>query len=517
MPNRTLDGVGNNVGHPNWGKTERPFRRRKDGENAYGDGVSTPAGSTRPNPRCISNTVCMAPTSPGQPSRRRLTDFVWAWGQFILHEVSFAKRGSVAFDVPYCTGDPAFPTGTILAVKRNVNVGPAGQPKNQVNRQTSYLDASAVYGADATRATALRVSDGSGKLATSGGGLLPPLNTGALPNDPDDSNPAFFLAGDERANENVALTALHTLFVREHNRLCTALDGKPEYTHATPSTQDDLRYERARKVVGALIQVITYEEFLPALLGSAAIKPYSGYDPLVDATVSNFFASVAFRIGHSMLSTEIAVPSAALPIVDAFFNPAYVTVHGIEPVFLGLAAQIAQEVDPFVVEPIRSQLVPTPRDLVALDLQRARDHGLPDYNTARTSRGLAPKATFADITPDTQIAGRLQTAYGTPALLDPFIGVLAEAHVGGGSVGELARRVIVQQFRRLRDGDRFWYANDRWLFDPNDSNKDNRNGFTAGEIEALRSTRLSEVIKRNCQGCDDLPLDVFRVPEDSDD
>ena len=92
-------------------------------------------------------------------------------------------------------------------------------PAQQVNTITAYLDGSMIYGSDATRAAALRTFSG-GLLKTSAGDLLP-FNTDGLAERqrrshfPDDSQ--LFLAGDVRANENVELTALQTLFVREHN------------------------------------------------------------------------------------------------------------------------------------------------------------------------------------------------------------------------------------------------------------------------------------------------------------
>ena len=90
-------------------------------------------------------------------------------------------------------------------------------PRQQLNKITGWIDASTVYGSDAERANALRTNNGSGKLKTSSGNFLP-YNESGLPNFRF-RGPDFFLAGDERANENIGITSLHTLFVREHNRL----------------------------------------------------------------------------------------------------------------------------------------------------------------------------------------------------------------------------------------------------------------------------------------------------------
>jgi hypothetical protein len=158
-----------------------------------------------------------------------------------------------------------------------------------------------------------------------------------------------------------------------------------------------------------------------------------------------------------------------------------------------------QETDTGVIEAMRSIQFPgaPPLDLVALDLQRARDHGIPDYNRCRECYGLAPRATFADITSDVALQQKLAETFGSVDDIDPLIGGLAEAHVGGATFGELLSAVLREQFVRLRDGDRFWYEADQ--------------AFTPADVEELRSTRLSDVIKRNTT-ISTIQDDVFHLP-----
>jgi hypothetical protein len=108
------------------------------------------------------------------------------------------------------------------------------------------------------------------------------------------------VAGDVRANENVALTAIHTLFAREHNRIVAALAGRPL------SAED--KFQIARRIVGAEAQYITYNEFLPAL--GVRLDPYRGYSAGVNPSLSNEFAVVGYR-AHSMIHGEFepTVPS----------------------------------------------------------------------------------------------------------------------------------------------------------------------------------------------------------------
>ena len=95
------------------------------------------------------------------------------------------------------------------------------------------------------------------------------------------------VAGDVRANENIALTATHTLFAREHNRIVSLLP--------TSLSQED-KFQIARRIVIAEQQYITYNEFLPAM--GVTLPAYPGYKPSVNAALSNEFATVGYR-AHS--------------------------------------------------------------------------------------------------------------------------------------------------------------------------------------------------------------------------
>ncbi len=521
---RTFDGTGNNFANPDWGTAGSRLLRLTT--PSYYGSVSKLAGRDRPNPRLISNTVCSREV--GATARHeQLTDFVWAWGQFIDHEMDLTgSNRSERANIQIPPGDPqdGFVNGGVIPFPRS-NFDPVtgtavNNPREQTNSLSSYIDAANVYGANPTRAAMLRAFDGTGKLKTSHAfhHVLLPLNVAGFPNvnpgeRPDDE---LFVAGDVRANEHVVLLSLHTLFMREHNRLCERICAyEPGLTG-----DDEAVYQRARKTVGALMQVITYEEFLPALLGDAAFAPYGGYNEHVDATISNVFSTVCFRFGHSMLSPVIQVPGVydeeagivegRMPLRDGFFRPDIVARHDIDAFLLGLTQQTMREIDVQIEEEVRSFLFhnvgerdpsstpPRLLDLAALNIQRGRDHGLPDYNQCRADFGLPRKADFTGITGDPDLQARLAEAYGRVELVDPWIGALAEDHLPEAQVGELISVVLQDQFRRLRDGDRFWYEHDPY--------------FAQHEIDELKRTRLADVVRRNT-GINDVPAggDVFRI------
>ena len=365
-----------------------------------------------------------------------------------------------------------------------------------------------VYGSDEVRADFLRTNDGTGKLKTSAGDLMP-FNTAGLPNDDDSSNTSFFLAGDVRANEQVGLTAVHTLFVREHNRLAE------EIAADDPGLSGDEIYEKARKIVGAQIQVITYNEFLPLLLGEGVLEPYSGYDDTVNASVSNEFAHAAFRVGHTMLSPDLqrinndGTSPGSLALRDSFFDTQPILDEGIDSLLLGLASQKAQNVDRMIIDDVRNFLFGPPGsggfDLASLNIQRGRDHGLPSYNDVRIGLGLGGYTSFAQITSDVSVQNALASVYDTVDDIDLWIGGLAEDHINGGLLGEVFSEIIADQFRRSRDGDRFFYLSEEH-FD-----------HIASIVPDIESTTLSDVIRRNSSitNIQDDAFVVSKVPEPS--
>ncbi len=491
---RAFDGTGNNVAHPTWGAADTQLLRMAPA--AYADGVSSPAGQNAPSARLISNLVVAQ--SSDIINNREMSAFVYAWGQFLDHDIDQTVDATppVPLSIPIPTGDPYFDpngTGTQTMTLDRSNSDPAtgssrGNPLQQLNSITALIDGSQVYGSDGVHAADLRTFEG-GHLKTSAGNLLP-FNTMGLANDnPLHAYPTtLFAAEDTRANENVELTAMQTLFVREHNRLADRF----ALQHADWS--DEQVYQAARRIVIAELQAITYNEFLPALLGPQAMPAYRGYNPQVNPGIANEFSTAAFRLGHSLVGGDVEFLDnngnevhEATPLRDDFFNPQLVEEAGIDPILKYLASDRAQEIDTHVVDDLRNFLFGQPGqgglDLAALNIERGRDHGLASYNATRVGYGLLPARTFADITKNVDTQHALRAAYGSVDKIDLWVGGLAEDHVAGGSVGALFSRILIDQFQRLRDGDRFWY-------------QDNLSGR---ELAQVQNTSLADIIRLNTQ------------------
>lgn len=498
---RTYDGSGNNLANPSLGMINTRLSRKSI--VAYADGVSALAsrGAKNPSPRVVSNSVCKSATHP--LSLNGLSTMMWGWGQFLDHEIDLTRDSDEEAFLTTSSTDPNedYPERTI-EFKRSKHIADS-VPRQHPNEITAFIDATNVYGSDRSRAHALRRLDGSGKMKvgqSQNGEIVLPENVDELDNaflggqDPK----KMFAAGDVRANENVFLISLHVLFVREHNRLCD------EYVKANPGDagKDELIYQYAKRIVAGIMQRITYEEFLPALIGEK-LPSYDGYKGNVDPSIATEFSTVGYRFGHGMVTSNLVLGAETLNLRDIFFKPEYVKERGVDHILRHTPKQLMKEINGTIVEDLRSFLFGAPTqekllDLASLNMQRGRDHGIGGYNDVRTGYGLARRTLFSQITSNLQLQAKLYQLYGTVDAIDPWIGCLVEDHVSGGAVGELIKAILVDQFTRLRDGDRFYYENHAAL--------------DSASIEIIKGSRLSDVIVRNTSlTANDLDLDVFRV------
>ena len=501
--NRSYDGSLNNPNNPEWGAAQGEIYRAMT--EGYADGISEPGMEDLTNPREISNFIFAQPQSV--PDELEISDFGWAFGQFIDHDITLVKDMSdEIIDIPVPTGDPQFDplnTGTqMISMRRSkydLSTGTdISNPRVQVNDISAWIDASNIYGSDEDWANWLR-SFADGKLKTSPGNMLPFNTTNGTFDAPvDPSAPemviegapvaVYFVSGDIRVNEQPILTALHTLFLREHNRYCN------ELLLANPDWSDEELYQAARKWVGAHIQSIAYNEWLPAL--GVTLAPYTGYDEDAYPNIMNVFSAAAFRLGHTQINGELlrldgignTIPEGNMSLQAAFFNPSVLMNEGgIEPLFQGMATQVQQRFDTQVIDDLRNFLFGAPGagglDLAAININRGRERGLPDYNSIREDLGLTAMTTFAEISSDLDLQFKLELMYADVSGIDPWVGMLAEDHMSNAAIGETVYTILYDQFRQLRDGDYYYYSNDP--------------AFSIDELEDIDNTLLSDIILRN--------------------
>ncbi|QDV69917.1 peroxidase [Rosistilla carotiformis] len=497
---RTIDGTENNLQNgTGFGATGSTLVRLAPAD--YADGLEAPAGADRSSAREISNLVNDQETS--MRNEEGITDFLWLWGQFIDHDIDLSQVDSgESFPITVPKGDPYFdPDGTGTAeipLTRSEYELDANGTRQQYNVLTAFIDASQVYGSDTESQMRLRSFEG--------GQLDMPENL--LPTEIDARGQKSFYAGDERVGENIALSSMHTLFAREHNRIATDLAATEYHDRdLSDAAVDEEIYQRARAIVGAELQHITYHEFLPTLLGEGALSAYTGYDATVDPSVATEFSTAAFRFGHTTLSPQLLRLDAAgkeiaaghVSLRDAFFATDTLIESGIDPILQGAAANVSQTIDPYIIDDIRNFLFGAPgeggMDLASLNIQRGRDHGLSSYNDTRESLGLDRFECFEQVSSDPEIVARLKSAYESIDDIDLWVGGLSEDHAGDGNLGETFRTIIVDQFERLRDGDRYWYET----------------ALSASDLAMVKETQLSDIIRQNTTA-DTVQDNVFVLP-----
>lgn len=587
---RTADGRCAHLHRPDLGKNETVFMRR-DHINRLPDRTDVISGTDfealgLPAPRTISNTL--AQFHPNTPNPHGLSNLFVIMGQFIAHD--FADLEVDLGDFPV-TGDshdartgafpgmlyPAGDPGILdydLAVAQGITVDgevyisvqaslchpSANGDCEFINRVTHHLDGSNIYGSDETQTAGLRTfEDGLLKTASydipifGAPPFVPPVHLDDMPVTYADGcnnlrkvltllqgvpDSLVTCVGDSRGHENVMLTAVHVIWMREHNRRARALAA------AHPDWDDEALFQEARRWTIAHYHHVIYEQWLPALLGSQAdaVRPHQGYRRNADPRADLAFTTAAFRIGHTMvpefvvprdecLDSTIAAPPPfnALPFAGGTGGPFDIfrllgLTVGIDPVIRDMALSTAFDIDPKVEDSIRD--IPGSSvtfDTLATNINRGRMNGIASYTQLRfvyrqgTDRLVYgtegcewwrridgqpdPIACFTRITGADRldVAEALQALYGEAHLIDAWPGLMSEARPDGSLLGATAAAVIGDQFTRFRDSDRFYYTLD---FD----------GADRAEIEA---TTLRDIVLRNT-AIELLPPDLLRAPPVAD-
>ncbi|XP_068000299.1 dual oxidase 2 isoform X2 [Melanerpes formicivorus] len=475
----------------------------------YADGVyQAPQEPRVPNARRLSRAAAQGPS--GLPSRRNTTVLAVFFGFHVLLDIlGTEKVGCPAefLNIPIPAGDPVFdPAGTgevVLPFQRISWAPETGQspnsPRQQTNEVTGWLDGSAIYGPSHAWSDALRSFSG-GQLAAGPGGHLPRETDGRIPMwkalDPATGRGGprgIYDLGSAWGNESPFLQALGIAWFRYHNHLAAGL------AQAHPSWSDEDLFQHARKQVIATFQSIVLYEWLPALLGTH-VPDYPGYQQHLDPSLSPEFVVAVGQFLATMVPPGVykrtpkcqfqRVPGSnssfpAMRLCNSYWSRELPQADAVEVdnLLLGMSSQIAEREDHIVVEDLQDfwygPLRYSRSDLVASRLQRARDLGLPSYNRARRRFGLRPLRSWTELGTHLppQVLAEVAALYGNDtARLELLPGGMLEAD------SSLFSAIILEQFVRLRDGDRFWFEN-------------THNGlFTEQEAIRIRNTSFHDVL-----------------------
>jgi len=497
---RSISGVCNNIRHPEWGSINQELNRILPPQ--YKDGRQEPRGGQKirslPNPRYMSQKNHPDEDQPDT----RYTHMVMQFGQFLDHDLTLTPKDESlnccedptpnnpkCFTIPIPSRDRFYSWVNLTATCLNfVRSTPVCQrsTRQQLNELTAFVDGSTVYGSHEEHASVLRTYQ-DGLLAINTLTNQPPTKEqlNLRPNRrllrPETQED--FVAGDNRVNEHPFLTAMHVVMMREHNRIAEQLRRNlPQYL-----LNDETLYQESRRIVVAEIQNIVYGEYLPTILGAKYMDKYgllvtetSKYDSEMDPTIYNEFASAAFRFGHSMINSMFMLVSQRKPrnhngastwfwrLREIFDGQ---KVHGeklpLEQMIEGLISQMPQTCDAYFSSEVTNHLFQKNHnrenfgnDLLAINVQRGRDHGLPSYNSYRKRCGLAPLTSWSERPSelDEHFWLKLKDVYEKVDDIDLYLGGVSERNVKGGAVGPVFACIIGEQFRRLKYGDRFFYT-----------------------------------------------------------
>ncbi|CAL4067189.1 unnamed protein product [Meganyctiphanes norvegica] len=533
---RTTDGSCNNLQNTWWGQTNMPFQRVA--VPTYDDGVSKARTravdkSELPNVREIVNNA-LVESDFDDP---KYTLSLMQWGQFIDHDIAHTpfprmpsgegieccNPNSVkhpdCFEITIPSSDGFFAprqqtcmnfVRSMLSLNPQCSMGFA----EQMNTLTAFLDGSNIYGSSKEEQDSVRSFNG-GMLKTSGNNLLPIDRERGC--QAQLRNADCYVAGDSRVNEQPGLAAMHLIWMREHNRVVRELQK------ITSGWTDEEMFQEARRIVVAEYQHIMYNEYFPITLGTNYMQSFglstrtsgfsNDYRPDINPTITNEFATAAFRYGHSLVQGIMDLYSAngavsTIKLRDHWMSPHLLKQGRVDDIFRSWMQQPSQRFDSFITAEFTNHLFQQPGgnfglDLMSLNIQRGRDHGIATYNDIRSLCGLRRASTFSDITDQIpkQFVERLQRVYRNVNDIDYFVGGLMEKPVPGSHLGHTFLCIVGDQFARLKKADRYFY--------------DLNGQFSEGQLQEIRRASWARILCDNGDSVTNVQPLAFRLQDNN--
>ncbi|XP_052058105.1 peroxidase-like protein 3 [Mytilus californianus] len=498
--------------------------------NASGD---KPRNSENlPSARKISNDIFKATETVHD---RKYSGLTMAWGQLIDHDVTKTPTAGsidccnttnadnpICFPIEVPEGDERFSNCLNFvrsaAATSSTTKGCLNDRREQINELTAFIDGGMLYGSSDDELSLLKDQTNTYLLKTKEpGNLLPTGPSFCLITD-DQENDYCQHAGDTRVNVIPTLGAVHTLLVREHNRIAEGIKN------LNRQWSNDKVFDETRKIMGAIIQHITYNEWLPIVVGDQHMNQYnlksserghvSSYDPNLDPSIRNSFAAAALRYAHSLIMPTQAYLDKTYRNEESFslesqqLNPHLVVQENggrLEDLVRWTTYKPCMTSDRMFEDGIRNFLFGT-SDLPARNVQRGRDHGLPSYNEFRSFCGLPRAKNFKtgrngrDGLRDhsKENARLLEQTYESIDDIDLFVGAITEILASGADVGPTFACLIAKQFDVLKKGDSFWYENQ------------GLQGFSEEKLNAIKRVRLSSLLCEHF-GLDTIQPDPFKI------
>lgn len=486
---RTYNGSCNNLEHTWWGQSESPYKRLLP--SLYDDQVDEPRVKSKcseylPNSRRVASHVFKHTPGIDDELISDRTLLLAHFGHFVHNDLSHIAQSTDqtgyrkickcrshevdCFNIPIPNDDTinqdqecmSYVRSFVSAREFDCSLG----PREQLNLASAWLDLSQVYGSNEEKALALRtLSNGTLKSQ------IDPVSGEILSQsieDCDQSQQAVeysrrvkcLISGDSRTEDDVWLTSLTTLWLREHNRIARVL------SQFNSHWSDEKVYQTTRRIVIAEYQNIVYSEYLPALLGKHLSELFD-----LPSYENGYFNRHQADLYPQILNEYTA---GCGPIWQAFFNskqsmadPDLFKIYD-KPIsfFLFNNNHYKRSIN----ETLRGSLIDPTLGLgrlsinnylndwywndmysndskrwssPALDIQRGRDHGLPGYNKYRKAVGLSEAKSFDEFKNiDKWALKKLKSVYACPDEIDLFVGLMSEMPIRGGLLGASAASII---------------------------------------------------------------------------
>uniref|UniRef100_A0A182JF30 Uncharacterized protein n=1 Tax=Anopheles atroparvus TaxID=41427 RepID=A0A182JF30_ANOAO len=539
---RRFDGRCNNIapGGSLWGSVGYPMGRVLP--PAYDDGVWSPrtvsvAGRYLPTARKLSSALFADLHQPHAHYNVLLMQF----GQFLAHD--FSRNKVIAASTKCCTADGsrrlpeaspgcmAIPvsSGDEFYAQHGVRcmhfmrsaVAPMDDCSVAHGRQLSavshFIDGSAIYGVTKEQANGLRAHEG-GRLKSLNHrryhNELPPIERaeGAC----EKWATLCFRTGDGRSNQLISLVAVHTLMLREHNRVAWNLQ------RLNPHWKDGTLFHEARRIVIGQLQHIVYNEYLPKVVGKRYATLYGlhptwgeysdSYSDRVDPSVTSEFTVAAFRFGHSTVPSKLELKDGPVDTWHTFLDPTRFREQSFyDDLLQSMQRQPMQTVDERFSSSLTRFLDVKPGhpygvDLSAINIQRGRDHAIRPYNDYLRLAGKPGAHSFDDFGP--AMGSKLSALYSHPDDVDLYVGGVLEPPIEGAVVGETFAELISEQFSRFKRGDRYFYSHGP------DSNPGH---FTLPQLKAIQQSTMAALICANAGDAHEMYVlpDAFALPHEA--
>lgn len=485
--------------------------------------------SELPQVRSITNKIMRSFRREVTPDTRVPNFLAAMMGQYVCHDIGSRVDSAPSADIQCCNADLSdqlpvetrhpscmpimvpegdqdyqkFHPQRCLSAKlaRSMNVSTRTDykwPKDQVNQVTAYVDNSNLYGSTPEVTNSLRLRIG-GRMITNSENILP-------------EEDGDFILGDRRLIQTPQLALLHSIYLREHNRVAGILE------ELNPHWDDERIFQETRRINIAQFQHIVYTQFLPTFLAPSMMRYLA--DPVLaiypEASTFNEFTGAVFRIFHSFLPTMIKIIGAD----GSSFNTTIhemtnnKTIQFLPPNYDSVARGLLMQqmsykrYEPDMFHGVLAVVRPPGLDLPALDVIRGRDHGLPPYvNVLKLVNIFRSYRRFEDLSPymSAENIQLLKDNYESVEDVDLFVGCLLETPLKGTMMGPTAQLIFVRQFIRLKVADPYFYTN---IFSPRP--------FNRAQLIEIRKSTTNHLFCLNTK-VTSVPRSPLHAPNNSED